>query len=131
MDTPQRLLQSRDGAGQLGLGQGGNADQFNPSVQVYQPVFPQTLQVAPPSRLETLYSSRAGRPLTQFGYDILGVPTPVSAAQIGGGRDNYIVNEGDEIIVELSGQDNAKYSQRECRNGQIILPKLNPIPAQA
>ena len=98
-------------------------------MQIYQPVIPQTLQVAPPSRLETLYSSRAGRPLTQFGYDILGVPTPVSAAQVGGVQDNYIVNVGDEIIVDLRGQDNATYRQRVDRNGQLVLPKLNPIPA--
>src|SRR5512147_1441794 len=46
-------------------------------VQVYQPVVPDQLQTAPPSRLEALYSARAGRPLKQFGYDTLGVPAAV------------------------------------------------------
>ena len=70
------------------------------------------MQVAPPSRLEALYSARAARPLTQFGYDILGVPSAVSAAQIGGVQDNYVLSEGDEIIVDLRGQDNATYRQK-------------------
>ncbi len=85
--------------------------------------------IAPPSRLEALYSSRAGRSLKQFGYDILGVPTAVSAAQIAGVQDNYVLGEGDEIIVDLRGQENATYRQTVNRNGQITLPKLNPILA--
>ena len=134
----QLLLQQRGSTGQSGqgqLGQGqfgigqGNTDQTAPGVQIYQPVIPETTQIAPPSRLEALYSSRAGRPLKQFGYDILGVPTAVSAAQVGGVQDNYVLGEGDEIIVDLRGQENATYRERVGRNGQITLPKLSPILA--
>jgi polysaccharide export outer membrane protein len=134
-DVLQRLLQSRTQPGSLGLGvnnglNGLNSfDQTTSPFQVYQPVFPSTLQSAPPSRLETLYSTRAGRRLTQFGYDILGVPTPITAAQIGGVQDNYVLNEGDEIVVDFRGQDNSTYRQRIDRNGQLVLPKLNPIQA--
>jgi polysaccharide export outer membrane protein len=129
-DAFQRLLQGQLGLGQFGLGQGSNNNnQPAPSVEIYQPVFPQFAQTAPPSRLEGLYSARAGRPLTQFGYDILGVPTAVTAAQVGGVQDDYILNEGDEIIVDLRGQDNATYRQRVDRDGRIILPKLSPIQA--
>ena len=129
-DALQRLLQGRLNNGQSGFGIGDNTDQSaTPSVQIYQPAVPQFIQKAPTSRLEGLYSARAGRPLTQFGYDILGVPTPVTAAQVGGVQDNYILNEGDEIIVDLRGQENASYRERVNRNGQIVLPKLNPIPA--
>src|SRR5215831_18878540 len=68
-DVLQRSLQS----GQLGQGQ--DFEQARPSVQIYQPIIPEWQQTAPPSRLESLYSVRAGRPMTQFGYDILGVPS--------------------------------------------------------
>jgi len=127
-DALQRLLLSRGLPGQSGTVQ-GNPDQSLPSVQVYQPVLPEMAPIAPPSRLEALYSSRAGRSLKQFGYDILGVPTAVSAAQIAGVQDNYVLGEGDEIIVDLRGQENATYRQTVNRNGQITLPKLNPILA--
>ena len=124
----QGLLQGLGGTGQSGLGL-GDINQPQPAVELYQPVIPQLAQFAPPSRLEALYGSRAGRPLTQFGYDILGVPTAVTSAQIGGVQDNYILNEGDELIVDLRGQDSVSYRQRIDRDGRIILPKLNPIPA--
>jgi protein involved in polysaccharide export with SLBB domain len=67
--------------------------------------------------------------LKQFGYDILGVPTAVTAAQVGGVQDDYVLGEGDEIIVDLRGQENATYRLRVGRNGQITLPKLSPILA--
>ncbi len=122
-----RALQSQ-GNGLL-TGQTNQADQSPPSIQIYQPIFPQSSPLPPPSRLEALYSSRAARPLQQFGYDVLGVPRAVTAAQLGGVQDNYVLGEGDEIIVDLRGQENATYRQRVDRNGQIVLPKLNPIPA--
>ena len=125
----QGLLQGGGVAGQLGIGQSGGTDLTTPSVQIYQPILPQTIQMAPPSRLEALYSSRANRPLTQFGYDVLGVPTAVTAAQVGGVQDNYVLGEGDEIIVDLRGQESATYRQRVNRNGQNVLPKLAPISA--
>ncbi len=72
---------------------------------------------------------RAGRPLTQFGYDVLGVPTPVSIVQTGAVPDNYMMGEGDEIVVVLRGQENATYRQRVNRDGEVILPRLTPISA--
>jgi polysaccharide export outer membrane protein len=122
-DALQRAIQS----GQLG--QSPDLDQPRPPVQIYQPVIPERTPTAPSSRLEALYSTRAGRPLTQFGYDILGVPSPVSVVQAGSVQDNYVLGEGDEIVVILRGQENITYRQRVNRNGQIILPKLNPIQA--
>ena len=38
-------------------------------------------------------------------YDILGVPTAVTTAQTGGVQDDYVLGEGDEIIVDLRGQN--------------------------
>ena len=124
----QLLLQARQGIGQAGVGQ-GVTDQYNPSVQFYQPVIPENTQIAPPSRLEILYSTRVGRPLKQFGYDILGIPTAVTAAQVGGVQDDYVLGEGDEIVVDLRGQENSTFRGKVDRSGQITLPKLNPILA--
>src|SRR5262249_37315287 len=118
-DMLQRSLQG----GQLGQSQ--DLELGRPSVQVYQPVIPAWRQIAPPARLEALYSVRAGRPMTQFGYDILGVPSPVSLIQAGSVQDNYVLGEGDEIVVVLRGQENSTFRQRINRNGQFILPKLD------
>ena len=102
---------------------------LRPMMQLYQPVDPLRIPYAPPSRLEAIYSQRAGRPLTQFGYEVLGVPTPVSIVQTGAAPDNYMMGEGDEIVVVLRGQENATYRQRVNRDGDVILPRLTPISA--
>jgi len=108
----------------------GNAGQpLTSNFQTYQPLNPDQRQVAPTSRLESLYSNRAGRLLTQFGYDILGVPTPVTSSQLGASQDNYILDQGDELVVVLRGQEDGTYREQVNRDGQIILPRLNPIPA--
>src|SRR5665213_1066555 len=122
-DAIQRALQSRT------QDQSQQTDSLRPSTQIYQPILPERIPFAPPSRLEALYSMRAGRNLQQFGYDVLGVPSAVTTNQLGAVQDSYVLGEGDEIIVVLRGQENDTYRQRINRNGQIILPKLNPIPA--
>jgi len=98
------------------------------NVQTYQPATPSP-NLAPPSHLEQIYSVRAGRELTQFGYDTLGVPSSVQVGQAGAVQDSYVIGQGDEIVVVLRGQENATYRQRVNRDGQIILPKLNPVQA--
>jgi hypothetical protein len=59
------------------------------------------------SHLEEIYSQRAGTFLTQFGYDVLGNGGSVSALQIGAVQDQYILGQGDEVVVTLRGQENA------------------------
>src|SRR4029079_12572678 len=99
------------------------------NTETFQPINPDLRPLAPPSRLERLYSDRAGRPLTQFGYDILGVPTSFTSSQLGAPQDNYILGQGDQIVVVLRGQEDQTYRETVNRDGQIILPRLNPIPA--
>ena len=125
-DSLQRMLQS---APQLQQLQPLPSTDVRPTLQLYQPVEPPRVPLAPPSRLEGLYSQRAGRPLSQFGYEVLGVPTPVSVVQIGAVQDSYMMGEGDEIVVVLRGQENTTYRQRVNRDGQVILPRLTPISA--
>jgi protein involved in polysaccharide export with SLBB domain len=122
-DLLQRALENRAAVGQP------DAPPLQPNLQVFQPVIPNQMVQAPPSRLETLYSQRAGRPLTQFGYAFLGVPSAVAVGQAGAVQDNYILGVGDEIVVVLRGQENATYRQRVNRDGQVIVPRLPPLPA--
>lgn len=98
-----------------------------PTIQTFQPVPPQI--AAPPSRLEDLYSTRAGRRLQQIGYDALGVPSAVTIVESGAIQESYILGVGDELVFELRGQENSSYRQRVDRSGNVVLPKLNPIPA--
>ena len=74
-------------------------------------------------------SSRAGADLQQFGYDQVGIGSSVLVPQMGAVQDNYVLGPGDEIEVTLRGQENSQYSATIDRNGQLILPRLSPIPA--
>ncbi len=121
-DLPSLLQRAQD----TQTDQGG--PQQSSSVQIYQPVIPVPVN-SPPSRLEQIYSQRSGSDLHQFGYDTLGVPMPVQVTPAGATQDSYVLGVGDQVVVVLRGQENATYSQRIDRNGQIILPKLPPMPA--
>lgn len=101
---------------------------IRPTIQTYQPTVPSRVN-APPSHLETIYSLRVGRALTQFGYDFLGVPSAVSISQSGAVQGGYVLAQGDELSFVLRGQENSSYRERINRDGQIILPKLEPIQA--
>ena len=117
-----RALQERAAGGV-----GSSAPVTNPSIQTYRPVTEQGL--APKSQLEILYSARAGRALAQVGYNQLGTPATISIAQAGAVQDSYVLGVGDELLFELRGQENSSYRQRIDRDGRVVLPKLNPIPA--
>lgn len=81
------------------------------------------------SHLEVQFSQRAGRPLTQFGYDTFGVGSSVSVTQVGALQDSYILGSGDQINVVLRGHENAAYTATVDREGRIILPELEPVVA--
>jgi polysaccharide export outer membrane protein len=83
----------------------------------------------PPSRLEQIMSTRAGAKLEQFGYDQLGRGRSISMAQTGAVQDDYVLGPGDQIIVSLRGQENIELRAEVNRNGQVVLPRLSPIPA--
>lgn len=94
---------------------------------------PGTSTSAPPassqSQLEQLFTQRAGRPLTQFGYDTFGVGSSVPVAQVGALQDTYILGVGDQLNVVLRGHQNQAYTATVDRDGRIILPDLPPIAA--
>lgn len=113
------------------LQQAGGADQISPppeKPQTFQPV-PGAAPTPNGSRLENIYSIRAGQNLEQFGYKVLGVPAAVTILQSGAVQDDYVLGIGDQIQFDLRGQENASYTQVVDSSGRIVLPKLAPIPA--
>ncbi|HEY3636647.1 MAG TPA: SLBB domain-containing protein [Rhizomicrobium sp.] len=130
-------LGSGGGLGQLlqGMGQGGTSTTVpgtmagpQPSV-VVTPANASSRHMLRRSHLEELYSARAGAPLSEFGYDVLGNGGSVSALQIGAVQDQYILGQGDEVVVTLRGQENATYNVYVDRDGNVTLPRLRPISA--
>ncbi len=104
---------------------------LKPVIQVIPPTTPGA-NAAPSSNLEHLYMDRSGlqgHVLLQFGYDTFGVPRAVSLVQSGAMQDRYVLGPGDEIIVQLRGQENSNFHVRVDREGKVVLPKLNPITA--
>jgi len=83
----------------------------------------------PASRLEQILSARAGTKLEQFGYEQLGRGRNITMAQTGAVQDDYVLGPGDQIIVSLRGQENSELRAEVNRNGQVVLPRLAPIPA--
>ncbi|MGD0192708.1 MAG: SLBB domain-containing protein [Rhizomicrobium sp.] len=99
-----------------------------PSVTV-TPVQPLEKRPRERSHLEDIYSQRAGTELHQFGYDLIGNGGTISALQIGAIQDDYILGQGDAIIVTLRGQENATYNIFVDRDGNVTLPRLRPVSA--
>ena len=87
-------------------------------------------QPLPETRLEQIFSLRAGVRLQQFGYDLFGRAfCTVTVPQTGAMMDDYVLGPGDQIIVSLRGQENAEDRVNVDRNGQVALPRINPIEA--
>lgn len=83
-----------------------------------------------PSTLESIYSARiGGNPVNQFGYDLIANGGTVATVLNGAVQDDYILGNGDEIVITLQGQQNANYSTRVDRDGRVLFPNLPPIPA--
>jgi protein involved in polysaccharide export with SLBB domain len=82
-----------------------------------------------PSRLELLYSQRSGQPLKQYGYDIFGSGQTVTATQVGGVQDNYVLGPGDQVSIVNRGHDNSAYVVTVDRDGRLIIPNVDPIMA--
>lgn len=98
------------------------------STQTFQPAAAPSA-AAPLSRLEQLYSARAGRPLRQFGYDIFGVASSIPVTQVGAVQDNYVLGPGDIVDVIMRGHEVSEYRVTVDRDGRVILPNLEPVAA--
>jgi polysaccharide biosynthesis/export protein len=123
LDQLQQMQQQMNGRGGI-----NPLDPMQSQPLLLQPDRAERAQL-PPSRLEQIMSSRAGTPLQQFGYDQLGVGRSVLVPQTGAVQDDYILGAGDEVIVSLRGQENSEHRAVVDRNGQVLVPRLSPIPA--
>jgi polysaccharide biosynthesis/export protein len=83
----------------------------------------------PMSAIERLMSDRAGQPLRQFGYGFFGRGAPVVVRQSGALQDNYVLGQGDEIVLTLRGQENSSFRTRVDRDGRVVLPTLPAVAA--
>ncbi|MBN9546617.1 MAG: SLBB domain-containing protein [Alphaproteobacteria bacterium] len=123
------LNQLRQQYGQQGSGASQDFSGSGQGNVIVQAVPAQNGPSLPQSRLEQILSARAGTKLEQFGYEQLGRGHNVTMAQTGAVQDDYVLGPGDQIIVSLRGQENNELRAEVNRNGQIVLPRLAPIPA--
>ena len=105
-----------------------------PEITMQNPAtYPQSqrgvVSTAAMSPIERLMSARAGVPIRQFGYDVFGHGTPVVVRQTGALQDDYVLGEGDEIILTLHGQQNSSFRTRIDRDGRAVLPSLPAVAA--
>lgn len=121
----QQLQRQQNGGG--GNGAGPVAPQ--PDILLQPAVPPQADIRQPQSRLEDILSTRAGTRLRQFGYDRFGQGQAVVVPQTGAVQDDYVMGPGDEVVLSLRGQENSEIRTVVDRNGQVVLPRLSPIPA--
>ncbi|HYM17472.1 MAG TPA: SLBB domain-containing protein [Micropepsaceae bacterium] len=84
---------------------------------------------APLSGLERVIADRIGQVVRQFGYDVFGRAGTVVVHQSGALQDNYVLGQGDEIVVTLRGQQNIVYRTRVDRDGRVVLQGLPPLSA--
>lgn len=110
------------------------------------PVFAnQVVMTAPQeqlSALETMYSTRAGQKLQQFGYDLFAVPGPDIRKQLdkaaafsprmptGEARDEFLLHAGDELEIVFTGQRTDHGLYKITPEGLLSIPGLPPIPAE-
>ena len=90
---------------------------------------PNSTTPLPETRLEQIFSARAGARLQQFGYDQVGRSSAVTVPQTGAMVDDYVLGPGDEIVAALRGQENGEFRANVDRNGRVTLPRINPIAA--
>jgi protein involved in polysaccharide export with SLBB domain len=119
----QLLLQMQSQSGTATSGTQPSAQ----SDEVAQPSRANRVMVLP-TRLEQIMSARAGAKLDQFGYDQFAARAVV-IPQAGAVQDDYILGPGDEIVISLRGQENSEFRATVNRDGQVVLPRLNPISA--
>jgi protein involved in polysaccharide export with SLBB domain len=105
-----------------------NSPPLAPSSQTIQPATAPALP-STPSGLEQQFSARAGVTLKQFGYDVFGVSSSVTATQTGAVQDSYVLGVGDQVQIVMVGHENATYVVNVDRDGRIILLNLPPVMA--
>ena len=84
------------------------------------------------SALEAAFSTRAGEPLRQFGYDLFAPARDSAVADEsapGAVQGDYVLNTGDAVTVTLRGQKSFSKRFSIDRNGQLVVDDLRPVTA--
>ncbi len=83
------------------------------------------------SPIEAAFSSRAGEPLRQFGYDLFGTAMESAGSETAPGaiQGDYVLNTGDAVLVTLRGQKSFSKRFTIDRNGQLVVDDLRPLTA--
>lgn len=129
--VPSSIPQLNDLLQRQGISPTGDTTQQQPyseAERTLRPNLPAAYRL-PQSALEKAYSKRAGADLRQFGYEAFGRPNEVTVRQSGALSDGYILGPGDQVIVDLRGQENQSYRVSVNRDGTVVLPRLKPILA--
>jgi protein involved in polysaccharide export with SLBB domain len=96
------------------------------------PPLPRQPLASTDSPLEAAFSTRAGEPLRQFGYDLFATTTDSAAAADavpGAIQGDYVLNTGDTVLVTLRGQKSFSKRFIVDRNGQLVVDDLRPLTA--
>lgn len=80
------------------------------------------------SALEAAFSTRAGEPLRQFGYDLF-AQTGEARTPIGAVQGDYVLNTGDELLVTLRGQKSFSKRFAIDRDGLLLVDESRPVTA--
>ncbi|MFA5592620.1 MAG: SLBB domain-containing protein [Anaerovoracaceae bacterium] len=88
------------------------------------------LETLAPTAIETMYSNRAGAPLTLFGYDLFhSGQKPSGKLPSGLVGDDYILSHGDRIEIVAKGQENIKKTYEINSRGQLITDHFTTVNA--
>ena len=98
------------------------------------------LQKPAPSALEHMYSARIVDELSQFGYDLFGVPSAETERQMnavsaqtptpmGAVQDDFVLGIGDELEVTFTGQRTDRGTYTVNSQGILLIQDFPPIPA--
>lgn len=123
-DNVRQQIQQMQQGGDLGT----STYQEPQQATVLKPNLPGAYLI-PPGPLEQSYSKRAGVDLREFGYESFGRPSSISVRQTGALQDSYVLGTGDQVIVDVRGQESQTYRTTVNRDGNVILPRVQPIPA--
>ncbi|RVT96680.1 polysaccharide biosynthesis/export protein [Rhodovarius crocodyli] len=87
----------------------------------------------PLSPAEAFFAARlpVTPPLRQFGYDSFRSTIPGATTGVGFGAvpEDYVLGRDDEVVLNFRGRARHSVSARVNREGQLILPDMQPVPA--
>ncbi|MCX7372666.1 MAG: SLBB domain-containing protein, partial [Alphaproteobacteria bacterium] len=89
-----------------------------------------SVQDEPFSPIEAFFNARLTTPLRQFGHDSFqGGAQPGSGVAFGAVPEDYVIGRDDELLVSFRGRARNSVTARVTREGTLLLPEMQPIPA--